>query len=415
MIWDATSYAFVQDDAPASVNPSLWRQEQLNNIHGLFEVTPGIYPLRGFDLSNMTLIDSDSGWIVVDPLTARETTAAPMAFSRKQLGDKAVTAIIFIHSHVDHFGGVLGVIEGGNSATDWVPVIAPEGFMEEATSENIIVGNTMGRHSAYMYGKNLARTPRGHIGSGLGKGPDFGAEVVSRTMHNLYTLRGAKVRNALKWSGHIDQVVATFGTADVYFGSHHWPLWGNAKIIDFLEKQRDTYKYIHDQTLRLAAQGLTPREIAEQLTMPEALPRSFSSRGYYGTTKHNAKAVYQQYFGWCDGNPVNFDPLPPVDAAERHIKLMGAERIVLASAKDLLEQTPMENFFDTMAVMLNGADAEGEEMKINISFTDLDETRVLSLKKPVLNHMVVEGSKLDALRSFALLETPNGRFNIVTP
>jgi alkyl sulfatase BDS1-like metallo-beta-lactamase superfamily hydrolase len=578
MIWDTRSYDFVQGEAPASVNPSLWRQEQLNNIHGLFEVTAGIYQLRGFDLSNMTLIDSDNGWIVVDPLTARETAAAAMAFAREQLGDKAVTAIIFTHSHVDHFGGALGVIEGDNSGEAPVPVIAPVGFMEEATSENVIAGNTMGRRSVYMYGKDLARTPRGHIGSGLGKGPAFGsagileptvivdstpqemnidgvdfvfqnapgseapaeltfylpqfnafcgAEVVSRNMHNLYTLRGAKVRDALKWSAYIDQAIAMFGTADVYFGSHHWPLWGNAEIVDFLEKQRDTYKYIHDQTLRLAAQGLTPREIAEQIKMPEALAQSFSSRGYYGTTKHNAKAVYQQYFGWYDGNPANLDPLPPADAAVRYIDLMGGaepvlaraqeafdkgeyrwvaqllnhlvfaepdnvqarallaasydqlgyqaesgpwrdvyltgarelrhgvggEGVSIASARDLLVQTPVERFFDTMAVMLNGPDAEGEEMTINITFTDLDETHVLALKNSVLHHhqgtaapganatiklthdlfirmligqaglrdtlfsddLELEGSKLDALRFFALLEKPDGRFNIVTP
>lgn len=578
LIWDTTSYAFIQGDAPASVNPSLWRQEQLNNIHGLFEVVPGIYQLRGFDLSNMTLIDSDNGWIVVDPLTARETASAAMAFAREHLGNKAVTAIIFTHNHVDHFGGVLGVIQGGKAASALVPVIAPEGFMEEATSENIIAGSTMGRRSVYMYGKNLARATRGHVGSGLGKGPAYGsvgiveptlivnstpqkmsidgvdfifqnaadseapseltfylpkfdafcgAEVVSRTMHNLYTLRGAKVRDGLKWSAHIDDIIARFGSANVYFGSHHWPLWGNATIVDFLEKQRDTYKYIHDQTLRLAAQGLTGREIAEQLHMPETLAQSFSSRGYYGTTKHNAKAVYQQYFGWYDGNPANLDPLPPVEAAVRYVDLMGGENAVIvsaqkafdkseyrwvaqllnhlvfaepnnteakallaraydqlgyqaesgpwrdsyltgalelrhgvggqgvsvANAKDLLEQTSVEKFFDAMAVMLKGPDAEGLEMKINISFTDLKETHVLSLKNSVLHHketsadaeanasimvthrllirmligaadlretlfsdeLVVEGSKLDALRFFALLEKPDSRFNIVTP
>ena len=332
---------------------------------------------------------------------------------------------------------------------------------------------------------------------------------------------------ALKWTSYIDQAIALFGNADVYFGSHHWPLWGNAEVVDFVEKQRDIYKYIHDQTLRLAAQGLTPREIAEQLEMPKVLARSFSSRGYYGTIKHNAKAVYQQYFGWYDGNPANLDPLPPADAAVRYIDLMGGaepvleralqsfdegeyrwaaellnhlvfaqpdnvdarallastydqigyqaesgpwrdvylsgarelrhgfsgEGVDIASARDLLVQTPVERFFDTMAVMLNGPEAEGEEMTINITFTDLDETHVLSLKNSVLHHqkataaaganatiklthelfirmlvgqaglrdtlfsddLELEGSKLDALRFFALLEKPDGRFNIVTP
>lgn len=578
LIWDTEAYAFIQGDAPASVNPSLWRQEQLNNIHGLFEVTPGIYQLRGFDLANMTLIDSDNGWIVVDPLTTRETASAALAFARTQLGDKPVKAIIFTHSHVDHFGGVLGVIATDSEGEVPVPVIAPAGFMEEATSENVIAGSTMGRRSIYMYGKQLARSPRGHIGSGLGKGPAFGsvgiveptlivdstpqemnidgvrfvfqnapgseapaeltfylpelqafcgAEVVSRTMHNLYTLRGAKVRDALKWSAYIDEVIGMFGEAEVYFGSHHWPRWGNAEIVDFLEKQRDTYKYIHDQTLRLAAQGNTPGEIAERLQLPESLARSFSNRGYYGTTKHNARAVYQQYFGWYDGNPANLDPLPPADAAVRYIDLMGGAPVVLeraqgafdkgeyrwvaellnhlvfaepdnsqargllaktydqlgyqaesgpwrdvylsgayelrhgkpeagvsiASAEALLRQTPVARFFDTMAVMLNGPEAEGVDMTVNITFTDLDETHVLSLKNAVLHHhegaadpaanatiilthdlfikmltgqagmretlfsdeLALDGSKIDALRFFALLQKPDDTFNIVTP
>jgi alkyl sulfatase BDS1-like metallo-beta-lactamase superfamily hydrolase len=265
-----------------------------------------------------------------------------------------------------------------------VPIIAPELFIDEATSENIIAGVTMSRRALYMFGLRLPHTERGHVGSGLGKGPAHGtfgilqptetirqttteltidgvkfvfqnapgseapaeltfylpdlktfcgAEVVSHNMHNLYTLRGAKVRDAVKWSGYIDEVIALFGDAEVYFGSHHWPIWGNERVVDFLEKQRDTYKYINDQALRLALHGNTPREIAEQIELPESLRTSFPSRGYYGTLKHNAKAVYQRYFGWYDGNPANLDPLPPAEAGAKYVELAGGAVNLLKSAQ----------------------------------------------------------------------------------
>ncbi len=384
LIWDMPSYAFVEGDAPASANPSLWRQAKLNNIHGLFEVTEGVHQLRGHDLANMSLIDGDTGWIVVDPLTSAETSARALAFAREHLGNKPISAVIFTHSHVDHFGGVLGILTPEEVEERQVPIIAPEGFVDEATSENIVAGVAMSRRSLFMYGPRLPRGERGHIGSGLGKAPAIGtigilpptqtiskttteltidgvkfvfqnapgseapaeltfylpdlktfcgAEVVSHNMHNLYTLRGAKVRDALKWSGYIDEVIRIFGDAEVYFGSHHWPIWGNERIIDFLEKQRDTYKYINDQTLRLALNGYTPREIAEEIVLPEALRTSFSNRGYYGTIKHNAKGVYQRYFGWYDGNPANLDPLPPVQAGLRYVKLAGGAAKLLENAQ----------------------------------------------------------------------------------
>ena len=383
-IWDMPSYGFIDGPAPASVNPSLWRQARLNNIHGLFEVTKGVYQLRGHDLANMSLIEGETGWIVVDPLTSEETARAAIAFARKHLGDKPVSALIFTHSHIDHFGGALGVVTPEEAKERKLPIIAPESFIDEATSENIVAGVTMARRALYMYGLRLPRTERGHVGSGLGKGPArgtfgilqpteiirkttteltidgvkfvfqsapgseapaeltfylpdlktfCGAEIVSHNMHNLYTLRGAKVRDALKWSGYIDEVIALFGDAEVYFGSHHWPIWGNERIIGFLETQRDTYKYINDQTLRLALHGYTPREIAEQLELPESLRTTFSSRGYYGTVKHNAKAVYQRYFGWYDGNPANLDPLPPADAGTKYVELAGGAANLLKNAR----------------------------------------------------------------------------------
>ncbi len=388
-IWDMGAYRFMNGEAPASVNPSLWRQARLNNIHGLFEVTEGIYQLRGYDLANMTLIEGQTGWIVVDPLTAKETAAAAMAFARRHLGHKPVSAVIFTHSHIDHFGGVLGILSPEEAQERNVPIVAPELFIEEATSENVVAGVTMSRRALYMFGLRLPRGERGHVGSGLGKGPAHGtfgilrptetiakttteltldgvkfvfqnapgseapseltfylphakafcgAEVVSHNMHNLYTLRGAKVRDALKWSGYIDEAIALFGGAEVYFGSHHWPIWGNERIIDFLEKQRDTYKYINDQALRLALHGNTPREIAERIELPESLRTSFPNRGYYGTLKHNAKAVYQRYFGWYDGNPANLDPLPPAESGVKYVELAGGAAHLLDAARAAYER-----------------------------------------------------------------------------
>ncbi|MFQ3324610.1 MAG: alkyl sulfatase BDS1-like metallo-beta-lactamase superfamily hydrolase [Pseudomonadales bacterium] len=384
IIWRPDDYGFITGDAPASANPSLWRQAKLNNINGLFKVSERIYQIRGYDLANMSIIEGDSGWIVIDPLTASETAAKGMALVRKHLGDKPITGIIFTHSHVDHFGGALGIISSAEIAERNIPVIAPIGFIEEATSENVIAGNAMMRRSTFSYGKNLPRTQRGHIGSGLGKAPAYGttgilepnytvdttgqeltvdgvdfifqnasgseapseltfylpqlktycgAEVLSRNMHNIYTLRGAKVRDAVKWAGFINEAMDMAANADNYFASHHWPMWGNEQIIEYLEKQRDMYKYIHDQTMRLANSGLTPNEIAEEIEMPASLQQQFYNRGYYGTLKHNAKAVYQHYYGWYDGNPANLDALTEVDAGQKYVTLMGGPDAVIAAAK----------------------------------------------------------------------------------
>jgi alkyl sulfatase BDS1-like metallo-beta-lactamase superfamily hydrolase len=386
--WDMTAYDFVTGEAPPTVNPSLWRQAMLNGQYGLFEVVPGIHQVRGYDISSMTLIEGRTGWILVDPLTSRETAAAALALARRHLGDRPVAAIIFTHSHVDHFGGVEGVLPADAATASRIPIVAPLGFMEEATSENSLAGIAMGRRAAFMFGTSLPRSPTGHVDTGLGKGPaigtigireptvivdrtpqamqidgiDFvfqytpeseapaeltfylpalkawcGAEIVSRTMHNLYTLRGAKVRDAAKWSGYIDDALSRFGDMEVVFASHHWPTWGNARVIDYLKAQRDTYRYVHDQTLRLANQGYTPQEIAEQLELPSTLRNRFANRGYYGTVRHNAKAVYQAYFGWYDGNPANLDPLPPVEAAKKYVEAMGGADAVLGRGRSAYE------------------------------------------------------------------------------
>ncbi len=393
-VFDGPSYAFLKGESPATVNPSLWRQAKLNSISGLFKVQDGIYQLRGFDLANMTLIDSDNGWIVVDPLTTTETAAAAIAFAREHLGHKEVAGIIFTHSHPDHFGGVLGVvskedIDNRKAAGNPLPVIAPSGFIEESVSEMVIAGEAMTRRGVFMYGATLEHSPIGHVDSGLGKQPVFGtlgilepsitidqakqthtidgvemvflnmpgseapseltfylpehraycgAEVTNRTLHNLYTLRGAKVRDGLSWSTHINRSIAELKDIDTYFGSHHWPIWGQEKIVDFVEKQRDVYRFIHDQTLQMANKGFTPKEIAETIKLPKSLSEVFFNRDYYGTVKHNSKAVYQHYFGWYDANPANLNPLPPVEAGQRYVEFMGGGEAVLSKAQVSFDQ-----------------------------------------------------------------------------
>ncbi len=390
VIWDRGSYDFVTGAAPPSVNPSLWRQARLNNVDGLFEVADGIYQVRGYDLSNMSIVEGATGRIIVDPLTTVETARRALALVERELGPRPIVAVIFTHSHVDHFGGVKGVVSDEQVRDGTVRIVAPQGFLIEAVSENVLAGLVMGRRAGFMYGGALPRSPRGHVDSGLGKAPalgtvtllpptdvvdrsgqemtidgvDFvfqyapeteapaelafflpqrkaycGAEIVSRNQHNLYTLRGAKVRDALRWSSAIDEALRLFGDdLEIVFNSHHWPVWGRAEAVDYLKKQRDVYRYIHDQTLRLAGNGLTPREIAEELELPEELRATFAVRGYYGTVSHNAKAVYQHYFGWFDGNPANLEPLPPVDAAERYVAAMGGAAAVRERAQAAFDE-----------------------------------------------------------------------------
>ena len=385
VIWDFDAFKFIQGNAPATVNPSLWRQATLNNQIGLFKVTEGIWQLRGFDLANMTLIQGKTGWIVVDALTAQETSAAALAFARTHLGNQKVSALIFTHSHADHFGGALGVLSAQEAKTDNIPIVAPTGFMEEATSENILMGPAMGRRAMYMYGSRLPKNERGLVDNGLGKAvafgkmgilaptitvtqdkqamtldgvqfvfhnasgteapseftfylPEFkaycGAEIMGHTLHNLYTLRGAKVRDATKWASVLNDSLHHVQNSEVVFNQHHWPVWGAANIQDFISKQRDAYQFIHDQTVRHINAGLNASEISELVKMPKALDEHLSVRGYYGTVRHNVKAVYQNYMGWFDAHPANLDPLPPLEASERYVKLMGGEDKVVAAAKE---------------------------------------------------------------------------------
>ncbi len=385
-IWDLGRYDFLDDDAPSTVNPSLWRQAQLNRIGGLFEVVPGFYQVRAFDLANITFIQGDKGWIVVDPLTSAETAAAALALLHSHVAPRPVHTVIYTHSHVDHFAGVKGVVSDDAVRAGDVQVIAPAGFLEAAISENVIAGNVMTRRASYMYGSLLPVGPRGHVDAGLGKGvplagsrgliaptiditesgtemtidgvrlvfqltpgteapaemnfhfPDHRvlcmAENCTANLHNLYTLRGAQVRDALAWSKYINESIEWFADhTDTMFASHHWPRFGHDEVVDYLEKQRDLYRYIHDQTMRLANQGHTMNEIAELVELPAVLGDEFFNRDYYGTLNHNTKAVYQHYLGWFDGNPAHLHALPPVDAAVRYVDYMGGADAVLSRAR----------------------------------------------------------------------------------
>ena len=384
VLMDFDAFKFVDGKVPPTVNPSLWRHALLNAQIGLFKVTDGIYQIRGFDVANITLIEGKTGWIVVDALTCRESAAAAMEFARKHLGNKPVSALIFTHSHVDHFGGALGIISAKEAAERKVPVVASEGFMEEATSENVMVGTAMARRSSYQFGKDLARSPTGNVDTGLGKSvvygtfgilpptqlvtrptqemmldgvrfvfhnvpgaeapaemtfaiPDKraygGAENLAQTMHNLLPVRGAKVRDSLRWATYMQEALDQLGDSEIYFGQHNWPIWGNARIADFITKHRDVYKYTHDQTVRLINAGYTPREIADKVKLPKSLEAHFGARGYYGDLRHNTKAVYQFYIGAYDGNPANLDPLPPQESATRYLEIIGGADKAVAAAQ----------------------------------------------------------------------------------
>ena len=390
VVWDNDVYAFLTGDAPTSVPPSLWRQSTLVAKQGLYEVVPGIYQIRGFDLSNMTVIEGDTGIIVIDPLVSTEVAAAALALYRQHRGDRAVRAVIYTHSHVDHFGGVLGVTSQEDVDAGRVVVIAPEGFTEHAVQENVYAGTAMARRAGYMYGAALARGPQGQVGCGLGQTPSTGevaiivptldiretgekhtvdgveiefqmapgteapaemhfyfprfralcmAENATHNLHNLLTLRGALVRDPHGWAGYLTEAIDTFADrADVVFASHHWPTWGKEQIVEFLSLQRDLYAYLHDQTLRQLNQGYTGIEIAETFAMPPALERAWHAHGYYGSVSHNVKAVYQRYMGWFDGNPARLWPHPPEAIGPRYVAAMGGLDRVVELAKAAFDE-----------------------------------------------------------------------------
>ena len=375
----------IGNPSPDTVNPSLWRHAQLNHHHGLFEVRKDVYQVRGYDISNITFIRGNTGWLVIDPLTTEQTARDSYDLVTAQLGFLPVVAVIYTHSHTDHFGGVLGVTTQEEVDAGRCIVIAPEHFMHETVGENVIAGPAMGRRALFQFGPLLPAAPTGHIDCGLGNSVPIGppgliapthditftgeemtvdgiriifqltpeseapaemnfffpdlnalcmAENCNHTMHNLIPIRGALVRNAMNWSKYINEAMELFGDrTEVVFTSHHWPRWGNEDLMGFLTNQRDLYKWMHDQTMRWANHGLVAAEIAETLELPEEFLANDHTRGYYGDLVHNSKAVYQRYLSWYDGNPANLKKYPPVEAGKRYVELAGGADALLAKAR----------------------------------------------------------------------------------
>jgi len=394
-VWDRRPYEFLSKaEAPDTVNPSLWRQARLDAVHGLFEVVPGkIWQVRGYDISVMTIIRGKTGWIIVDPLLSEEAAAASWKLFADTVEAKSgklpIRAVIFSHSHSDHFGGVGGIVTPEQVKAQKIRIIAPHGFSEEATSENVLAGGAMGRRALYMFGAILPPGEKGQVDTGLGpklssgtvgymeptevvgeKGgtltidglafdfldagsteapsefvfyiPAYKAlhttEVVTHTLHNVLTLRGAQVRDALHWSKVIDAMLLKWGgIAEVAMASHHWPTWGAGDVSSLLANQRDAYRYVHDRTLFLANRGATLHELADQTAEAPVQGKDFATRGYYGTLNHDMKAVYQRYFGWWDGNPANFNPLPPEQSAPKYVALAGGADKLLAAGREALK------------------------------------------------------------------------------
>lgn len=391
-VWDTSSHDFLRKgkQSPETVHPGLWRQGQLNAIHGLFEVTEGVWQARGYDISNITFIETSNGWLIIDPLTTSSTAAACLALANNALGERPVHTIIYTHSHLDHFGGILGVttqeeVDAGN-----VRIIAPEGFLEEVVKENIIAGPIMARRAHYQFGPLLPAWPQGQVDIGLGQSLPLGAshlipptetvyetgteldidglrvifqntpdaeapsemnfffpeknllcmaENCTHTMHNLYPIRGAQTRDALAWSKYINEALLLWGEyADTMFATHHWPRFGKDDVKDFLCLQRDVYRWQHDQTMRLANMGYVPTEIAEKLQLPNEFLNESHVQGYYGTVSHNTKAVYTKYLGWYDGNPANLNPLPPVESAKKYVEYMGGTAELITKATKAFEE-----------------------------------------------------------------------------
>ena len=387
VIWDLSKFAFIKENekAPDTVNPSLWRQSKLVIMGGLFKVVDGIYQVRAADLSNITFIEGKNGIVVMDPLVSAETAKASLDLYYEHRPKTPVVAVIYSHSHVDHYGGVRGVVSEEDVRAGRVKIVAPEGFVEHSVAENVMAGNAMSRRASYMYGNVLPQSPWGQVGAGLGPTTSFGtvtliepthviskngqklqlagltfefhmaqgseapsemffyipemkalstAEDACMTLHNTYSLRGAKLRNALAWSKYLNETIHIWGDkAEVLYAPHHWPIWGKDRIVDHLKRQRDMYRYINDQALRLANHGYKMVEIAEILELPESLEKYFPNRGYYGSVNHDLKSTYVRYLGWFDGNPATLHILPQAEASKRYVEFMGGANAVIAKAR----------------------------------------------------------------------------------
>jgi alkyl sulfatase BDS1-like metallo-beta-lactamase superfamily hydrolase len=387
VVWSLREYAFLaEEQPPPTVNPSLWRQARLNMSHGFFQVTDRIYQVRGFDISNMTVIEGDRGIIVIDPLISTEVASAALELYRRHRGNRPLTALVYTHSHVDHYGGARGVVDEDDVRAGRVEVWAPDGFMRAAVTENVLAGTVMVRRAQFQFGATLPKGPRGQVDAGLGKVTSRGtvtlvpptrtivapmethrldgvevvfqlapeteapaemhmfypelralnlAENATHNLHNVYPIRGAQVRDANAWAKYLDEARDRFGRrADVAFAQHHWPVWDTPRVLDFLARQRDLYKFLHDQTVRLMNHGYKAAEIAERLTLPKSLAATWHVRGYYGTLSHNAKSVYQRYIGWYDANPANLNPLPPVERGRKYVEYMGGAAAAIGRARE---------------------------------------------------------------------------------
>jgi alkyl sulfatase BDS1-like metallo-beta-lactamase superfamily hydrolase len=385
VVWELGNYQFLLDNKNIdSVNPSLLRQAKLNMAYGLYQVTDRIYQVRGYDLANITFIKGDTGWIIFDPLLTAATSKAALALVTQELGQFPVKAVVYSHAHADHFGGVKGVVSQAQVDSGEIQIIAPRGFMEHAIKENILAGNAMTRRATYQYGNALAKGARGQVDAAIGKGLSTGyidliapnreiladeetiiidgiemimqntpgtespaemntyfpqfktlwlAENVTGTLHNIYTLRGAEIRDSQAWSKFINKVIYRFANdSEVMFASHSWPRWGKEYIVEVLEKQRDMYGYLHDKTLNLANKGVTINEIHNQLAVPEVLAHQWYNRGYHGSYSHNVRGIINKYLGFYDANPANLDQLSPTESSVKYVELMGGADTIIKQA-----------------------------------------------------------------------------------
>ena len=458
-VWDTKRYDFLKAEPtnPATVPAALWRHARRNALHGLFRVTDGVYQVRGYDIANITFIAGKTGYIVVDPLTSVETARAALELLYRHCPVKPVVAVIYTHSHVDHWGGVRGIVTAEEVASGKVRIIAPAGMVAEAVNENVLAGNAMARRAAYMFGHLLPKGPKGQVDAGIGKAVSTGtvslippteeiakpvqemtidgvrfvfqqtpeteapvemnfhlpdlkalciAENVSAGLHNLLTPRGALVRDGRAWARFIDEAIDRFaGDTEVVFTTHHWPRWGKARIADYLKKQRDLYKYIHDQTVRLMNQGYPPAECAERIQLPPGLAKEWFNRDFYGTVNFNVKAVYQRYLGWFDGNPAHLHPLPPREASRKYVQYMGGAGAVLARARADLGKGE----YRWVAEVLNHVVfAEPENSEARELLADALEQLGYRSESPVWRNFYLSGAQelRDGVRRDAPLQRP---------